>query len=760
MKKTIIIIASVICFIALFAEETINIHKKDNSVIEIAVSTIDSIIFTNNDLQLDIHKTGDNVDSYLVADIDSISFGDNNKTIELVYSENSVSVTNPFENSGIVVVVEGADVVVNSLVGIEVNYKISGSSSNGSLKIYSDTRFELQLNGINLTKTDGPAINIQSRKKVTVNLMDGKTNTLADGSVYTENNLEDQKSTFFSEGQLLFKGNGSLSVSSLTKHAICSDDYIQIDNGNIMITSAGKDGIHAKDYFKLYGGNLNITSSDDGIGCEGHVLIAGGSITNVSSVANVKGINCDSTLTISGGTINLTMNGNQSKCMKSAMAMSLNGGTLNLNTTGTVVLEASGSGYDPSYPTAIKSDADITLGGSNIIISGTGAGSKGISSDTNISMAAGTVQITSGGNGTTYTNASNVTDSYNSSCITSNGNVSIIGGNLTCINTGNGGKGINADGTVTIGSSTESPTISLTTTGSKFAVSSTSTYTSTGGGRSGGSTSSTDYCHPKTLVSDGAVIINNGNITISSTDDGIHGETALTINGGTTNITTSVEGVESNIITMNDGTLTILASDDGVNATAGLVSGGSESDDGSYFYMNGGTLITSATSGDAIDSNGKFLMTGGTLVAFGPANTTNEDIDVNGSITVNGGTFFGACYNSSMYETIASSAIYGVNLKSSSTVSSAGSYFRIQTSTGTDLGTFITPRAAYYFHFASPSLAKSTTYYVYTGGSYSGGTTYGSTSSGGYSAGGTYGNGTQKKTFTTGTSYITTVSNW
>ena len=65
------------------------------------------------------------------------------------------------------------------------------------------------------------------------------------------------------------------------------------------------------------------------------------------------------------------------------------------NTTGTVVLEASGSGYDPSYPTAIKSDADITLGGSNITISGTGAGSKGISSDANIYITGGTVQITS-----------------------------------------------------------------------------------------------------------------------------------------------------------------------------------------------------------------------------------------------------------------------------------------------------------------------------------------------------------------------------
>lgn len=55
---------------------------------------------------------------------------------------------------------------------------------------------------------------------------------------------EDQKSTLFSEGQLEFSGKGILTVKSNLKHAICSDDYIDIQGGSITVSGALKDRIH------------------------------------------------------------------------------------------------------------------------------------------------------------------------------------------------------------------------------------------------------------------------------------------------------------------------------------------------------------------------------------------------------------------------------------------------------------------------------------------------------------------------------------
>jgi hypothetical protein len=169
--------------------------------------------------------------------------------------------------------------------------------------------------------------------------------------------------------------------------------------------------------------------------------------------------------------------------------------------------------------------------------------------------------------------------------------------------------------------------------------------------------------------------------------------------------------------------------------------------------MKGGLLTTVATSGDALDSNGSISMTGSTLVSFGPSNSTNEDIDANGSITIDGGLLFGGCMKSNMFESIASSIQYGANLKGSSAIATASGYMQILDASGTVIGTFKTPQAYYYFHISSPSMKASTSYSIYTGGTYTGGTTIG-----GYCIGGTFSGGTLKKSFTTSSSKISTLT--
>ena len=109
--------------------------------------------------------------------------------------------------------------------------------------------------------------------------------------------------------------------------------------------------------------------------------------------------------------------------MKSKSPITLSGGTITIHNSGDAVLEASGSGYDPSYCTAIKSDEDINISGAGITIVCPGLAGKGISSDANIIMTAGSVNVTSTGNGATYTNTSGVKDAYVSTCFSTDGNL-------------------------------------------------------------------------------------------------------------------------------------------------------------------------------------------------------------------------------------------------------------------------------------------------------------------------------------------------
>jgi len=474
-----------------------------------------------------------------------------------------------------------------------------------------------------------------------------------------------------------------------------------------------------------------LLTNDDGIDCEGgYVQISGGNITTVNAAEDTKGIASDSILAISGGTLNITVSGKQSKGIKAAQAMTLSGGDLTINTSGGVALTASGSGYDPSYCTAIKGDGSIQITGGNIIIKSTGIAGKGISCDSDITMTAGTINITTSGSGATYKNSSGTTDSYNATCITSDTNISILGGSFTASSSGTGGKGITTNGTLAIGDSSNSPIVSITTSGTKFVE------------------SGSDYNEPKAVKADGAITINNGTTTISSNDDGIKSEASITINNGTVSLTKSVEGMEAPFITVNNGNVSIVASDDGFNATKG---NGSELNDGSCLYFYGGNIYTNVTGGDGLDSNGNIVMTAGTVVVHGPQSQPEVGMDYNGTFNISGGILAVSGINSNMTEAPSTtSSQYSVKTTISSTIS-ANTLFHVQDASGNDILTFKPARSYTSVIFSSSALKSGSTYYIYTGGTSTG------TNTNGLYSGGTYSGGTQKKSFTV-SGKVTTVS--
>ena len=463
--------------------------------------------------------------------------------------------------SGVTVKQSGAEVTITSKTeGVE--YILTGTTTNGMFKIYSDYKFKLTLNGTDITHPDGAAINIQSGKRAYVVLAEGTTNRLTDGSSYASSGSEDMKACFFSEGQLVFSGKGSLAVTANYKHGICSDDYVRIrDAAAITITRAVKDGIHTNDHVRIDGGTLAITASSDGIECEkGCIVINGGRITINSAddgiVAsyeeNDNSIN--PFVRVDGGEITVTTSGDKGMAIKSEGNTVINGGTLNLSVSG--------------------------------------AASKGIKSGGHVVITGGTLTLTTTGNAL-YENG----DISTAAGIKCDGSFKITGTNtvLTATSSGSTGKGINADGTLII----EEAIVNVTTTGRPYVY-----------GRLDASA--------KGIKSDGNLTIRSGTVTVSTTggenSEGIESKAILTIDGGTVEVIAYDDCINAaNAIIINGGNIYCYSSNnDGIDSNGTLT-------------VTGGVIVASGTTSpeEGIDCDqNTFKITGGVIIGTGGATST------------------------------------------------------------------------------------------------------------------------------------------
>jgi hypothetical protein len=383
--------------------------------------------------------------------------------VTIAYAGEEVGVENPFSGKGIEVTTSGGTVVVNATTSTAVNYVLSGYSTNGSFKIYSDSPFTIALNGANLVCADGPVLNNQSKQLATILLVGGSTNRLIDNNIYATSS-EDQKGTVFSEGGLSFTGLGTLSLKGYCKHAICSDDYVEFNGGNVEVLSAYKDGVHTKDYFLMNQGALTIASSDDGIDCEdGYIRIAGGDLRLAISGEGAKGLKSAGDMTISGGNMDFVVSGSayfdsednditSPAGIKCDGNLEVKGGTLNVTSSGaggkginvdgnltisagSVAVTTTGGkfkyGQDDTAAKAIKADGDIVISGGDIAVNTSGTEAEGIESKSTVTIQNGTIEVFA----------------YDD-CINATNSITINGGNIYCYSTTN--DGIDSNGTLTI----------------------------------------------------------------------------------------------------------------------------------------------------------------------------------------------------------------------------------------------------------------------------------------------------------------------
>ena len=273
----------------------------------------------------------------------------------------------------------------------EVTYTLSGTSANGSFAMDGEYKAGLVLNGLTLTNTAGPAIDIANGKRINVTLPAETTTTLTDGAGGLH------KACFFINGHAEFAGAGTLKLTGNTKHAYASDEYTQFkpNFGQLNVLKSVSDGLHIEQYLQVQGGNFTFAqvggdnidvsiTNNPADSLNGQVFIEGGTLTLDVAADDTKGMKCDSLMTITGGTIKATVSGLGTKGISVGTDLLIAQPT----TTATLIdMAVTGTTYMPgdalleSKCRGIKVKGDFTFDGGTIKISATGTNSKAISVD-------------------------------------------------------------------------------------------------------------------------------------------------------------------------------------------------------------------------------------------------------------------------------------------------------------------------------------------------------------------------------------------
>lgn len=526
-------------------------------------------------------------------------------------------------------------------------YVASGELSDGRLIIDVPNKgdVKLVLNQASITSSNSSALHVKEGNTIIV-LADGTENTFIDSENYTFEDGEDEPdATIFAKDDLTFNGTGTLIVQANYKDAIKCKDDLKFVSGSFDITSVD-DGIVGKDSVSVRDGSFQINSEGDALKAtnteetdKGYVMIDGGSFQITSTK---DAIVAETLLRVNSGTINIV--------------------------SGTLSAESSTSGFGgASQPNDINM-MDSQPGNPGGMPSGDRGGRVGMGDPG--SMDPGSMEP---GNSMESSSSENTVSA----------------------------KGLKSY-------------VELVVAGGTFSI-----------------TAEDDAIH-----SDQNATIDDGTLSVASGDDGLHAEKLLTINGGTLDVTQSYEGIEAFDIVINDGNVTVNASDDGINAAGDADSATNPEDDettntdnsevqdnfsnfpgaggmmeaedqGATLTINGGN-VTLLASGDVIDINGDGVINGGTVIAQGPTSGGNGTLDYASSFDIKGGTFWGI--GTAQMAMNPSSSAYGLICGTVQETISQGTTITVADSSGNTVAELEVQMQGQWLAVTSPEIEKGSSY--------------------------------------------------
>ena len=367
---------------------------------------------------------------------------------------------------------------------------------------------------------------------------------------------------------------------------------VKKDTENTLVDGAGgsqKGCLYVKGHLELKGkGILNITgNTSHAIKSGEYVEIKNCTVNILKSVKD--GINCSQYFLMESGTLSMKSIGDD------GIQCDLEGDT----STGMLTDHED------------EDSGNIYLLGGTISATITADACKGINAEGDMLIEGGDITITTSGGGLWD---SKKLKTKSSSCLSADGNITISGGTLTLTSTGAGGKGINADGAFTL----DGGTTIIKTSGNAVVASSNGTLSVVTNSRTLDNYDSDYKSSPKGVKVDGAIIINDGIIDVTTSGaggEGIESKTSITFNGGQTIVSSS---------------------DDGINASYNSDTNGSGD-----MTVNGGYIYCISSGNDAMDSNGNFYVKGGFIYAVGtgsPEKSLDANTEQGKKLYITGGT--------------------------------------------------------------------------------------------------------------------------
>lgn len=559
--------------------------------------------------------------TFALSDVNSMYIDDTavaDNTVSVSYSGNSAAVTvagNIAKNLTVAVRNAHVSIVQDAAVADEITYTLSGTSTNGSFYMDGSLKASFVLNGLTLNNPDSAAINIRDGKRISVELADGTTNTLSDGTG------GQQKACFAVKGHTEFKGGGTLNITGNTAHAFWGKEYVQLKKtvGAINILGAVGDGFNVNQYFQQNGGAVTIKNvGDDGI------QLSFKTDDNDQVIPTSEDEDNTGEVVIKGGSLDIAVTGTAAKCIKSEGSVTVADGTLTLKASGAIDLSDTSN---PSYTAGIKA-AQFVQNGGTIGMTITGTAGRGVSAEETITTNGGTLTIANSGAGQAGTS-----DNYTAKGLKAF-SMALNAGTININMTGTGAKGIRAgegdkttSGNKTVyknvkGSYTQGladgtgPTLTVSTSGNALSGSSGSS-SGWGGGRPGG-------------WGGGGGGMNQSS---GSGSKAIKVICTATLYGGETSVvtkTSGAEGLESKTsVDIRGGKHYFQCYDDCINSAGKIV-------------FNGGVTVCYSTGNDAVDSNlgstGAITIGDGVVLAYMTKGDPDEgfDCDNNNYIQITG----------------------------------------------------------------------------------------------------------------------------